>query len=128
MLLKASKSLTLMASQIAFSFAIASASVIAGEGDGARLALRFVVATSFVGGAAHARARTSKDTSARVFFMMNSWIWFGCSAAVLCQTPQLVKDDGRAIAYSGVPSMVQRQPRTLASDPAATRKLATDGR
>jgi hypothetical protein len=86
-------------------------------GFSATLAARFVsdVMSLFVGGAAQARAKTTKDTSARVFFMMK--LLTGCcvcSAAVLCQLLELVKgykELGNEQHYT--PTMVELFPLTI---------------
>src|SRR5215204_1337347 len=95
---------------MAFSLAIASASVIAIAAGFPALSLRFVseAMSRLVGGAAQARARSRKDTIARDFFMIvtpDRMLW--CSAAVLCQLLGLVKE---RVAQQKLNDQAQRLP------------------
>src|ERR1044071_9478126 len=90
-----------MVSQIAFSLAIASASVIAGASAFAGVLLAFDVTSRFVGGAAHATAMTNAAIKTKSFFIVELLAFFYRAECFLFQSTALVKDSRRPIQNPG---------------------------
>src|ERR1044071_5610385 len=90
-----------MVSQIAFSLAIASASVIAGASAFAGVLLAFDVTSRFVGGWAHATAITNAAIKTKSFFIVELLAFIYRALWFLFQSNALVKDSRRPIRNPG---------------------------